>query len=110
MLSFHADDKYVAIDDIKLVDCAFPKQTGICNMMQTGCDNGACIHPDQVIHNFINHAKKSLKIQSESDFMLARISPSGFAIPYNFSISPIVVSISECRNVFSCGVYSTSST
>jgi len=30
--------------------------------------------------------KKTKKVQSESDFMPARASPSGFAVPYNFSI------------------------
>ena len=49
MLAFEANDKYVAIDDIQLVDCAFPYQTGVCNLMQTGCDNGACIYPEQVM-------------------------------------------------------------
>jgi len=47
-----------------------------------------------------------------SDFMPARASPSGFAVSYRFSISPTcgVVFGEQCRNVFSCGVYSTSGT
>jgi len=51
-------------------------------------------------------AQKS-KVQSESDFMSARTSPSDFAAPYYFSISP---TCGFAFGVFSCGVYSTSGT
>jgi len=34
--------------------------------------------------------------------MLARALPSGLAVPYNFSISPIVVSLSENTNAGTC--------
>jgi len=37
----------------------------------------------------LNHAKK--KVQSESDYMPSRASPSGFSIPYNFSTSLTLV-------------------
>jgi len=39
------------------------------------------------------------KVQSESDFIPARTSPSGFAAPYHFSISP------TCDFAFGDGYY-----
>lgn len=48
-LWFKTSRDNVAIDDITMVDCAFPFKTGVCNLMQLGCDNGACIYSDQVI-------------------------------------------------------------
>jgi len=45
------------------------------------------------------------RVQSESDFIPVGASPSGFAVIYNFSISP---TCGWCRNVFSYGVYSSS--
>ena len=39
---------YAAIDDIKFMDCAFPRKIGACNRLQTRCDNGACINPEKV--------------------------------------------------------------
>jgi len=41
--------------------------------------------------NPLSAKKSKVQIQSESDFMLARASPSSFAVPYHFS---------QCRNVF----------
>jgi len=37
----------VAIDSIKLVDCAYPKRTFACNYRQIGCSSGGCFSPDQ---------------------------------------------------------------
>ena len=48
MLKFEAYKTYVAIDDIKFTNCAFPPTTGACNFLQVGCDNGACIDPHLV--------------------------------------------------------------
>ena len=39
---------YAAVDDIKFMDCAFPRKIGACNRLQTRCDNGACINPEKV--------------------------------------------------------------
>jgi len=35
-----------------------------------------------------NKSKEVQEVQSERDFMPARASPFGFAVPYSFSISP----------------------
>jgi len=51
----------------------------------------------------------SAKVQSES---LCQRAPRFPVSPplFTFQSHPLVVSLSECRNVFSCGVYSTSGT
>lgn len=46
-LEMKADNENVAIDDIRLVDCAFPIRTHVCNYMQIGCTSGGCYKPDQ---------------------------------------------------------------
>jgi len=42
-------------------------------------------------------SKKSKEVQSESEFMPACASPSGFAVPLTFQFHPIVVSLSDER-------------
>ena len=39
--------KNVAIDDIKLIDCAYPRPTSVCNYAQIGCTSGGCFSPEQ---------------------------------------------------------------
>ena len=46
-LQFIGDDENVAIDNIELVDCAFPVRTSACNYAQIGCTSGGCFSPDQ---------------------------------------------------------------
>jgi len=59
-----------------------------------------------ILYNSLNSvsAKKSqkVKIQSESDFMPARASPSGFAAPITFQFHLLVVSLSEVMWIETC--------
>jgi len=43
------------------------------------------------------------EVQSESDFMLAPTSPSGFTVPDNFQFHSLVVLLSDITVVVTCG-------
>jgi len=43
----------------------------------------------------INYTFKNILVQSESDFMPERASPSGFSALYHFQFHPLMVSLSE---------------
>merc|ERR1719494_329267 len=49
ILKFAGWKRAVAVDNIEFQNCALAeKRGGRCSRLQTACDNGACIHPDQV--------------------------------------------------------------
>ena len=72
-LRFLAYQTFVAVDDIKFVNCTLaPDRGGQCNAYEVGCINGACVAGNKVFKIRISYASLCLSLKMASFVVLSK--------------------------------------